>query len=96
MKAMPLNDRVVIQVLTPEKQTASGIIIPDCATEKPEMGTVLSVGKGKKSKDGFMVPLEVLPGDLVLFSKGAGEKVRVDSQDYLVIKEADLIGIVEK
>lgn len=94
MKVRPLRDRVLVQTTEPSKQTATGLIIPDNALEKPESGTVLAVGAGKII-DGTLIPMTVQVGDLVVFIKGIGEKVRIDGQDYIVMREDDIIGIIE-
>lgn len=95
MKVRPLQDRVVIQLTEPVKQTASGLIIPDIATEKPETGVILAVGSGKRNEEGAVIPLVVEVGDTVLFSKGVGEKVKLDGQELVVIRESDIIGIIK-
>jgi chaperonin GroES len=95
MKIRPLHDRVIVKRLDEEKQTASGIVIPDTAAEKPEQGEVMSIGKGKRSDEGELVPLEVKVGDRVLFGKYSGETVRVKGDELLVMREEDILGVVE-
>ena len=95
MKIRPLHDRVIVKRLDEEKKTASGIVIPDTAAEKPDQGEVMAVGKGKLSEEGKLVPVEVKVGDRVLFGKYSGQTVRVKSDELLVMREEDIMGIVE-
>jgi chaperonin GroES len=95
MNIRPLHDRVIVRRLDEEKKTASGIVIPDTAAEKPEQGEVMSVGKGKRTDEGERVPLDVKVGDRVLFGKYSGETVRVKGDELLVMREEDILGIVE-
>ncbi|OGA41678.1 MAG: co-chaperone GroES [Betaproteobacteria bacterium RIFCSPLOWO2_12_FULL_68_19] len=95
MKIRPLHDRVIIKRLDEEKKTASGIVIPDTAAEKPEQGEVMSVGKGKMTDEGKLVPLDVKVGDRVLFGKYSGQTVRVKGDELLVMREEDILGVVE-
>ena len=95
MKLKPIRDRVVIQLLEAETATKSGIIIPDAATEKPNQGKVLATGEGRITEEGVVVPMEVKAGDLVLFSKYAGQAVKVDGQEYHILKEDDIMAIVQ-
>jgi chaperonin GroES len=95
MKIRPLQDRIIVQRLEEEEKTAGGIIIPDTAKEKPQMGMVTAAGKGKKTEDGKVLPLDVKKGDKVLFSKYSGTEVKVEGQDYLIMREDDILGIVE-
>ncbi len=95
MKIRPLHDRVIIKRLDEEKKTASGIVIPDTAAEKPDQGEVMSVGKGKMTDEGKLVPLDVKVGDRVLFGKYSGQTVRVKGDELLVMREEDLLGVVE-
>ena len=96
MKIRPLHDRVIVKRLEEERTTASGIVIPDSASgEKPDQGTVQAVGKGKLLDDGSTRALDVKVGDKVLFGKYAGQEVKVDGEDLLVMREEDIMGIVE-
>jgi chaperonin GroES len=95
MKIRPLHDRVIVKRLEEERKTASGIVIPDAATEKPDQGTVLSVGPGKRDENGKHVTPDVKAGDRVLFSKYAGQTVKVDGEELLVMREEDIMGVVE-
>ncbi len=89
----PLFDKVLVERIEAESKTASGLIIPDTAKEKPMQGTVIAVGSGIRNEKGDIVPMTVKPGDTILFGKWAGNEVRIDGKDYLVIKESDVIGI---
>jgi chaperonin GroES len=95
MKIRPLHDRVIVKRLDEEKKTASGIVIPDTAAEKPDQGEVMSVGKGKLTDEGELVPLDVKVGDRVLFGKYSGQTVRLSGDELLVMREEDLLGVVE-
>jgi chaperonin GroES len=95
MKIRPLHDRVIVKRLDEEKKTASGIVIPDTAAEKPDQGEIMSVGKGKMTDEGKLVPLEVKVGDKVLFGKYSGQTVRVKGDELLVMREEDILGVVE-
>ncbi len=95
MTFRPLHDRVLVRRLEAEEKTASGIIIPDTAKEKPIQGEVIAVGAGTRGDDGTLRPLDVKAGDFVLFGKWSGTEVKLDGEDYLIIKESDLFGIVE-
>lgn len=95
MKVKPLHDRVLVERLEQEEKTAGGIIIPDTAKEKPQQGKVLAVGTGAHH-DGKVIPLDVKVGDVVLFAKWGGTEVKIDGKDLLVMKESDLIAIIEK
>ena len=95
MKFRPLHDRVVVRRIDAEEKTAGGIIIPDTAKEKPQQGEVLAVGPGKRDETGKLVPLEVKAGDQILFGKWSGTEVKVDGEDLLIMKEDDIIGVVE-
>ena len=94
-KIRPLHDRVVIKRLDEERKTASGIVIPDTAAEKPDQGEVISVGKGKTTDEGKLVALDVKPGDKVLFGKYSGQTVTVKGEELLVMKEDDIMGVIE-
>jgi chaperonin GroES len=94
MNFRPLHDRVLVKRVEVENKTASGIIIPDSAKEKPMQGTVLAVGSGRRNEDGSVTPLDVKAGDQVLFGKWAGTEVNIDGEDVLIMKESDLLGIL--
>ncbi len=96
MKIRPLQDRIIVQRIEEEEKTAGGIIIPDTAKEKPQIGKVIAAGNGRKTEDGKLVPMDVKKGDKVLFSKYAGSEVKLDGEEYLIMKEDDILGIVEK
>jgi chaperonin GroES len=96
MKFRPLHDRVVVRRLDAEEKTAGGIIIPDTAKEKPMEGEVLSVGPGARNEQGQLVPLDVKAGDRVLFGKWSGTEVKIDGEELLIMKESDIMGIIEK
>ncbi|MEN3951429.1 co-chaperone GroES [Iodidimonas sp. SYSU 1G8] len=95
MKFKPLQDRVVVRRIKEEEKTAGGIIIPDTAKEKPSEGEVIAVGPGARNDKGDIVALEVQPGDRVLFGKWSGTEVKIDGQELLIMKESDIMGIVE-
>jgi chaperonin GroES len=95
MKFRPLHDRVVVRRVDAEEKTAGGIIIPDTAKEKPQQGEVLAVGPGKRDETGKLVPLDVKAGDQILFGKWSGTEVKVDGEDLLIMKEDDIMGVVE-
>lgn len=95
MKFRPLHDRVVIRRIEQDKKSAGGIIIPDTAQEKPSEGEVVAVGPGARSEDGKVVPLDVKTGDRVLFGKWSGSEVKIDGEDLLIMKESDLLGVVD-
>ena len=95
MKIRPLHDRVIVKRLEEERKTASGIVIPDAATEKPDQGEVLAVGPGKRDDNGKQVALDVKVGDRVLFGKYAGQAVKVDGQEVLVMREEDIMGVIQ-
>ena len=96
MKFRPLHDRVLIKVLDSEEKTAGGIIIPDTAKEKPQEGEVVAVGQGLKGENGKLSPLDVKVGDVVLFGKWSGTEVKIDNDDYLIMKESDIMGISKR
>ncbi|MGH6975514.1 MAG: co-chaperone GroES [Stellaceae bacterium] len=96
MKFRPLHDRVVVRRLKQEEKTAGGIIIPDTAQEKPQEGEVVSVGPGARDDDGKIHPPEVKAGDRVLFGKWSGTEIKLDGNELLVMKESDLMGILER
>jgi len=95
MKFRPLHDRVVVRRVESEEKTAGGIIIPDTAKEKPQEGEVVGVGPGARDESGKLVPLDVKAGDRILFGKWSGTEVKIDGQDYLIMKESDVMGIIE-
>ena len=95
MKFKPLHDRVLIEVLDGSEKTAGGIIIPDTAQEKPSEGQVVSVGSGARAEDGSITPMDVKAGDIVLFGKWSGTEVTIDGEELLIMKESDIMGIVE-
>ena len=95
MKIRPLQDRILVKRVDEEEKTAGGIIIPDTAKEKPQEGKVVAVGNGKVADDGNTVPLEVKKGDKVLFSKYAGTEVTIEGTEHLIIREDDVLGILE-
>ncbi|GLK86274.1 co-chaperone GroES [Ancylobacter defluvii] len=95
MKFRPLHDRVVVKRVDAEEKTAGGIIIPDSAKEKPSQGEIVAVGPGARDEAGKLVPLDVKAGDRVLFGKWSGTEVKLDGVDYLIMKESDILGIVE-
>ena len=95
MKFRPLHDRVVVRRVEQESKTAGGIIIPDTAKEKPQEGEVIAVGSGARDETGKIQPLDVKAGDRVLFGKWSGTEVKIDGEDYLIMKESDLLGVIE-
>ncbi|HEX2769001.1 MAG TPA: co-chaperone GroES [Geobacteraceae bacterium] len=95
MKLRPLQDRILVKRIEEEAKTAGGIYIPDTAKEKPVMGQVVSVGNGKKAEDGKIIPLDVKAGDRVLFGKYSGSEVKVEGEEYLIMREDDILGIIE-
>ncbi|MCP1831610.1 MULTISPECIES: co-chaperone GroES [Bradyrhizobium] len=96
MHFRPLHDRVLVRRIDAEEKTAGGIIIPDTAKEKPQEGEIVAAGPGGRNEQGQLVPLDVGPGDRVLFGKWSGTEVKIDGQDYLIMKESDLLGVVDK
>jgi chaperonin GroES len=94
MAFRPLHDRVLVRRIEAEEKTAGGIIIPDNAKEKPSEGEIVAVGNGSKAEDGTVTPLDVKPGDRVLFGKWSGTEVKIDGEDLLIMKESDLLGII--
>ncbi len=95
MKIRPLHDRVIVKRIEEEKRSAGGIVIPDTAAEKPDQGEIVAVGKGKKDDDGKLIHLEVKVGDRVLFGKYSGQTVRVKGDELLVMREEDIMGVIE-
>ncbi|MHB1664562.1 MAG: co-chaperone GroES [bacterium] len=96
MKVKPLQDRILVERLQEEEKTKSGLFIPDAAKEKPMQGKVIAVGNGRTSEDGKKIPLEVKEGDLVLFAKYSGNEIKVDDKEYLIMKEDDVLAVIEK
>src|SRR5436190_22894198 len=95
MQFRPLNDRVVIRRIEGEEKTKGGIIIPDNAKEKPQEGEVMAVGPGARDESGKVIPLDLKAGDRVLFGKWSGTEVKVDGEDLLIMKESDIMGVIE-
>ena len=96
MNVRPLHDRIIVQRLEEGEQKIGGIIIPDSAKEKPQQGKVIAVGKGRIEKDGKVTPLDVKAGDKVLFGKYAGQEIKIDGNEYLIIREEEVLGVIEK
>ena len=95
MKIRPLHDRIIVRRVEEEEKTKGGIIIPDSAKEKPMEGEVIAVGKGKKADDGKVIKMDVKAGDRVLFSKYAGTEVKINGEENLIMREDDILGIIE-
>ncbi len=95
MKIRPLQDRIIVKRVEGEERSKGGIIIPDTAKEKPQEGKVIAVGKGKVTDDGKLQPMDVKKGDRVLFSKYSGSEVNIDGEEHLIIREDDVLGILE-
>ncbi len=95
MKFRPLHDRVMVRRVAQEEKTAGGIIIPDTAKEKPQEGEVVAVGPGARNEHGDIQPLDVKPGDRILFGKWSGTEVKVDGEELLIMKESDIMGVIE-
>ncbi|WP_029009455.1 co-chaperone GroES [Azospirillum halopraeferens] len=95
MKFRPLHDRVVVKRLESDTKTKGGIIIPDTAKEKPQEGEIVAVGPGARDENGKIVALDVKAGDRILFGKWSGTEVKIDGEDYLIMKESDVMGIIE-
>ena len=96
MKFRPLHDRVVVKRVDAETKSAGGIIIPDTAAEKPQQGEIIAVGPGARDEAGKLVPLDVKKGDKVLFGKWSGTEVKIDGTDLLIMKESDVMGVLDK
>ena len=96
MKFRPLHDRVVVKRVDSETKTSGGIIIPDSAAEKPQQGEVVAAGPGARDEAGKLVPLDVKKGDKVLFGKWSGTEVKIDGEDLLIMKESDIMGVIEQ
>jgi len=95
MKIRPLHDHILVKRVKEEEKTKGGIIIPDTAKEKPQEGKVVAVGKGKILEDGKVVPLDVKKGDRILFSKYAGNEVKIEGEEHLILREDDILGVIE-
>ncbi|HLO25377.1 MAG TPA: co-chaperone GroES [Geobacteraceae bacterium] len=95
MSLRPLQDRILVKRLEEETKTAGGIFIPETAKEKPQRGEIVEVGNGKKTEDGKVLPLDVKKGDKVLFGKYAGTEIKVDGVEYLIMREDDILGVIE-
>ena len=95
MKFRPLHDRVLVRRIESDEKSRGGIIIPDSAKEKPSEGEIMAVGTGARDESGKLIPLDVKVGDRVLFGKWSGTEVKVDNEDYMVMKESDIMGIIE-
>jgi chaperonin GroES len=95
MKIRPLYDRIVVKRIEEQETTRSGIIIPDSAQEKPQEAEVMAIGHGKRLEDGKLVALDVKVGDRILFGKYSGNEIRVDNQDYLIMREEDVLGVLD-
>ena len=95
MNLRPLYDRIVVRRVEQKEQVQGGIIIPDSAKEKPQEGEVVAVGKGKRLEDGSVVPLDVKAGDRILFGKYSGSDIKMDSQEYLIMREDEVLGVLE-
>ena len=96
MNVRPLHDRIIVQRIEEDEQRVGGIIIPDTAKEKPQQGKVIAVGKGRSEKDGTVTPLDVKSGDTVLFGKYAGQEIKIEGGEYLIIREEEVLGVIEK
>jgi chaperonin GroES len=95
MKFRPLHDRVVVKRIEAEEKSAGGIIIPDTAKEKPQQGEVIAVGPGGRDETGKLIPIDLRVGDRVLFGKWSGTEVKLDGEEYLIVKESDVMGVLE-
>lgn len=95
MKVRPLQDRVIVQRVSGEEKTKGGIIIPDTAKEKPVEGKIIAAGNGKKGDDGKLVPMSVKKGDRVLFGKYSGTEIKLDGDDVIIMREDDILGVIE-
>jgi len=95
MTLQPLDDRIVVRPNEAEERTASGLVIPDTAKEKPQEGEVIAVGGGKKTEEGKVIPLDVKAGDRILFGKYSGTEIKIDEEEYLIIREDEVLGIIE-
>ena len=96
MNLRPLQDRIIVKRIEEEAKTAGGIFIPETAKEKPQQGEIVAVGNGKKTEDGKVIPVDLKAGDRVLFGKYAGTEIKLDGLEYLIMREDDILGVVEK
>jgi chaperonin GroES len=96
VKIRPLQDRVIVQRIEEEEKTKGGLIIPDTAKEKPQEGKIIAVGKGKLNEDGKITPMDVKVNDRVLFGKYSGTEINIDGEEHLIMREEDILGIIEK
>ena len=96
MKLRPLQDRIIVKRIQEEEKTAGGIFIPDTAKEKPQMGQIVSVGNGKKTEDGKVIPVDLKAGDRVLFGKYSGTEVKMEGEELLIMREDDILGVIEE
>jgi chaperonin GroES len=96
MKFRPLYDRILVERVESEEVTKGGIILPDTAKEKPQQGKIIAVGKGRMMEDGKVIPLELKEGDTILFGKYSGSEIKIEGVEYLIMKEDDVLGLVEK
>lgn len=96
MKVRPLHDRIIVQRIDEAEQKVGGIIIPDTAKEKPQQGKVIATGKGKVKDDGKVVPLDVKVGDLILFGKYSGQEIKLEGQEYLIMREEEVLAVIEE
>ena len=95
MKIRPLHDRVVVKRIESESKSAGGIVIPDNAAEKPDQGEVIAVGQGKRADDGKLIPLDVKPGDRILFGKYSGSDIKIDGEEYMIMREDEVLGVLD-
>ena len=95
MNVRPLHDRLIVQRLEEGEQKIGGIIIPDSAKEKPQQGRVIAAGNGKSKDDGNIIPLDVKPGDMILFGKYSGQEIKLDGEDYLIMREDEVLAVIE-
>jgi chaperonin GroES len=96
MKVRPLHDRVIVERIEESEQRVGGIIIPDSAKEKPQQGKIIAAGKGRIEKDGKITPLDVKAGDTILFGKYSGQEIKIDGSEYLIMREEEVLGVIEK
>ncbi len=96
MKIRPLQDRVIVKRVEEEEKTKGGIIIPDTAKEKPQEGKVVAVGKGKVNEDGKIIPLDVKVNDRILFGKYSGSEINIEGEEHIIMREEDILGVIEK
>ncbi len=94
LKVRPLHDRIIVQRLEEEEQQVGGIIIPDTAKEKPQQGKVVAVGKGKVKEDGGILPMDVKDGDTILFGKYSGQEIKIDGEEYLIMREDEVLAVM--